>query len=536
MIETKPRILIVDDERLNINVLAELLKPNYKVMVAINGDQALKAAGGGSPPDLILLDIMMPEMDGHEVCRRLKEAPNTKDIPIIFVTAMGQEEDERKGLDIGAVDYITKPVVGAVVEARVRTHVTLRRNMLELREAYQLIEIQKKRMQGELDVGREIQMGMLPADLSPSRNQGVFTVHGSMKAAREVGGDFYDFFFVDNDHFAVCIGDVSGKGVPAALFMTVSKALIKSRASADRSPASILTHVNEEIATDNESCMFITVFLAILNISSGELRFTNAGHNPPYIRRAEGRIEALNQMHGPVIGALEGLTYGEDCAFLDRNDLLMLYTDGVTEAMNLADELYSDQRLADLLAAAESHEPKVAVQAVMDSVEEFANGADQSDDITLLGLSYEQDHIVEEKPSFRLVIPNKLEEISPVIDQFERFSEEQSIPQRVAQQVMLCLEELLENTISYGFEDGKIHRLEANFELIPDRKLTITLLDDGIPFNPFQMKSADTSTGIDDRGIGGLGIHLVRKTMDEIFYKRLVEKNEVILIKHLNTP
>ena len=163
--ETKPRILIVDDERININVLADLLKSDYKIMAAINGEQALKAAEGKSPPDLVLLDIMMPEMDGYEVCRRLKKNPDTKDIPVIFVTAMGQEEDETKGLQLGAVDYITKPVIPAVVEARVRSHVALRQSMVELHDAYRLIESQKQRMQGELDVGRDIQLGMLPLSL-----------------------------------------------------------------------------------------------------------------------------------------------------------------------------------------------------------------------------------------------------------------------------------------------------------------------------------------------------------------------------------
>ncbi|MGK0299128.1 MAG: PleD family two-component response regulator, partial [Gammaproteobacteria bacterium] len=154
------KILVVDDERLNINVLVELLKPTYKMMAAINGQQAIKAANSASPPDLILLDIMMPEMDGYEVCKHLKSDPNTKDIPIIFVTAMGKEESETKGLDLGAADYLAKPISPAIVEARVRTQLALKKNHEALKDAYRLIETQKKRMQTELDVGRDIQLAM----------------------------------------------------------------------------------------------------------------------------------------------------------------------------------------------------------------------------------------------------------------------------------------------------------------------------------------------------------------------------------------
>ena len=232
--EERQRILIVDDERFNINVLADLLKPNYKVMVAINGEQALKAVGGAKPPDLVLLDIMMPEMDGYEVCRRIKAAPATRDIPIIFVTAMGQEDDETKGLDLGAADYLTKPISPSIVEARVRTQLELRRTMKDLRAAHAVIEAQRDRMQAELDVGRDIQTSMLRKDFPKTD---IYCVHAELYPAKEVAGDFYDFFEIEPGLICFSVGDVSGKGVPAALFMAMTKTLIKSRASSDPSPA-----------------------------------------------------------------------------------------------------------------------------------------------------------------------------------------------------------------------------------------------------------------------------------------------------------
>ena len=219
--EEQRRILIVDDERLNIKVLADLLKPNYKIMVAISGEQALKAVRLENPPDLILLDVMMPEMDGYEVCRQLKADESTREIPVIFVTAMGAESDETRGLELGAADYITKPISPAIVEARVRTQMERKHHLDQLQEAYHLINAQKDRMQEELNVGRDIQLSMLPQTFPPFPQHDEFQLHAKMQAAREVGGDFYDFFLIDEDHLCVCVGDVSGKGVPAALFLSL---------------------------------------------------------------------------------------------------------------------------------------------------------------------------------------------------------------------------------------------------------------------------------------------------------------------------
>ena len=194
MTEANQKILIVDDERLNITVLNDLLKSDYKIMAAISGKQALKAAQSENPPDLILLDIMMPEMDGYEVCSILKANEKTKDIPVMFVTAMGQTSDETKGLEVGAVDYLTKPISPPIVHARVMAHLKLKKQRDELNEAYRLIESQKARMEDELSVGRDIQMSMVPQVFPPYPNRYEFTLHAKLFPAREVGGDFYDYF------------------------------------------------------------------------------------------------------------------------------------------------------------------------------------------------------------------------------------------------------------------------------------------------------------------------------------------------------
>jgi len=220
---------------------------------------------------------MMPEIDGYEVCRQLKANPETRDIPVIFLTAKGETADEAEGFKLGAADYILKPVNPPLLKARVKTHLALKHNMDELQAAYSVINKQKERMQEELNVGRDIQMSMVPDTIPAFPEHGEFDIYGLLKPAREIGGDFYDYFFIDSDKLCICVGDVSGKGVPAALFMAVTKTLIKSTAGEDHSTASIITRVNDEISQDNPSCMFITLFLGILDIRSGKFSYTNAG-------------------------------------------------------------------------------------------------------------------------------------------------------------------------------------------------------------------------------------------------------------------
>ncbi|NWK56781.1 SpoIIE family protein phosphatase [Verrucomicrobiaceae bacterium N1E253] len=532
VMNTKPRILIVDDERLNIKVLSDLLKSNYKIMAAINGKQALKAARGENPPDLVLLDIMMPEMDGYEVCRQLKADTLTKDIPIMFVTAMGEEEDETKGLALGAVDYITKPVVPAVVEARVRSHVALRRNMLELEDAYKLIESQKTRMQGELDVGHKIQMSMLRQDspFYPDRKE--FSLAATIVPAREVGGDLYDFFFIDPDRLCLCIGDVSGKGVPAALFMAVSKTLIKSRALSDGSPASVMTFVNDSLCEGNEACMFVTLFFAVLNIKTGELVYSNAGHNPPNIKKANGDVILLPERHGMVSGAMEGMVYGESSVTLESGDILVTFTDGVTEAMDPEGNLYSERRLEGLLASEQLVDSVTINAAVFDDVKKFEQGAGQADDITLLSLLYRGYTPTSTDGSFSMTIKNDLSELPGFLDAFELFADEKQLSMAVACNLGVAFDELLTNTISYGYEDGEQREIDITVDIHADH-VTVVLCDDAAPFNPFTREDPDTTSSLDEREIGGLGIHLVKKLMDEVGYERKVNQNVLTLTKRI---
>ena len=527
--ENKQKILVVDDERFNINVLVDLLKPNYKMMAAISGEQALKAANSNNPPDLILLDIMMPEMDGYEVCRQLKADVKTRDIPVIFVTAMGQAEDETKGLEIGAADYLTKPISPAVVEARVKTQLALKKNMEDLRKAYAIIESQKDRMQTELNVGRDIQLAMVPKDFPVSNN---FSIDAILEPAREVGGDFYDVFNVDDEHVCFCVGDVSGKGVPAALFMAMAKTLIKSRASTDSSTASIVTHVNDELSEDNEGYLFVTLFVCILNTRTGKLMTTNAGHNPPYLKHADGSISALKHRDGPVVAAMEGYAYTEQHVQLTEGDTLLLFTDGVTEADNLDGVLFGDDRLEKLLSDWQGSSIEELTSHVVKVTHEYEGEDRQADDITVLAMNY-HGHKETDAHGFETEISNDLANIDLVNDEFMSFAKSNALPKKTTGVIRMVFDELLTNIISYAFGDDKQHKISIHVSMMND-SVVMVIADDGSPFNPFQMESPDTEASIEDRDIGGLGIHLVSEMLDQVNYQRKVNQNVVTLVKGID--
>ncbi len=514
------KILVVDDEPLNINILVDLLKGEYKMMAAKNGLQALKAARSKNKPDLILLDIMMPEMDGYEVCATLKSDEATKDIPIMFVSAMNEDSDETKGFELGAIDYITKPISPSILKARVQTQ-------LELKKAQQLIKAQQERMQDELNIARDIQLSMVPKSF-PEYDS--IDIYAQLEPAREIGGDLYDVFMIDNESLCLCVGDVSGKGAPAALFMAMAKTLIKSYASSDLSTASIVTRVNDELCLNNDESLFVTLFVSILNINTGELRYTNAGHNYPYIIKEDKTLITINQKHGPIVAAMDELIYKEDTLTLDKNDTLFLFTDGVTEAMNADEELYGEERLENFLAKSDVRDVKQTINSLLKDIELYEDGNPQTDDITLLSCFYKGTTVID---TANIKIENSLENLTQVAEFFDNFCEKNSIDMGVNQKINLSLDDLLNNIISYGYRDSELHQISLEFTLL-EKEIIVVVQDDAVAFNPFNGDGVDTSLSIDDRDIGGLGIHLIKQLMSSYKYVRKSNENLVTLTMNLS--
>ncbi len=412
-------------------------------------------------------------------------------------------------------------------------YVAIKRDISERKAMEAELEQARHRMEDELNVGREIQMSMLPLIFPPFPDRPEFEVHAALQPAREVGGDFYAFFLLDEDHFCFCVGDVSGKGVPAALFMAVTKTLIESRTRTDYSPASVLTHVNDEISRNNDACMFVTIFLGILDLRSGTVVFTNAGHNPPYIRRPDGSVECLAQRHGPVVGAVDGTVYSEDSITLASQDQLVLFTDGVTEAMDPAGALYGEGRLEELLRCEGLDSTQAAVSAVMKGVEAFEGSAEQADDITLLSVQFAGRSNAGEKAVLEVTLKNRLDELERVRVAAEEFMGTSGVPVAAQRSVAIALDELLNNTISYGYPDDADREIDVRMEVDRSR-LSIVIRDDGIPFNPLNAPEPSTALSLEDREPGGLGLHLVRKMMDDVSYQRLPNKNVVTLVKRFD--
>jgi len=246
----------------------------------------------------------------------------------------------------------------------------------------------KERIESELRIARDIQMGTLPKIFPPFPDRSEFEIYATLEPAREVGGDLYDFFFIDDDHLCFAVGDVSGKGVPAALFMAISKTLVKMKATEGLTSDEVLTRINQDLSVDNPSLMFVTLFLGILNIRTGELVYSNAGHEPPYVIRDNGDIELLKLTGGVMLGVEEDFIYQSGRIVLKEGETLFLYTDGVTEAMDRDDQLFSDARVQQTLARLKQREIKDILHGVRSEIEAFTEGTPQSDDITMLALRF----------------------------------------------------------------------------------------------------------------------------------------------------
>jgi serine phosphatase RsbU (regulator of sigma subunit) len=376
--DASANILIVDDTPANLRLVSKLLRENgYQVRAVANGPRAL-ATVAAHPPDLILLDIRMPGMDGYEVCARLKANPQTADIPVIFLSALAEIQDKVKAFETGGIDYIPKPFQLEEVLARVGTHLSLRRLQRNLQEANQ-------RMQRELLLAAQVQASMMRRSL-PHLPGWQLVVE--LLPAKLTCGDFFDVIPLPDGRAAILIADVVDKGVGAALYMSMSCTLLRTViADHPDHPAQVLNTVNHRILEDTETDQFVTVFLGILDPATGSLVYSNAGHNPPMLARAgqHGVIDRLDRT-GPVLGILEDAAWKQRQIQLGPGDVLLLYTDGITDAENLRQEYFGAERLANRISALKALSAKEIQQAILAGVQEFTGDAPQFDDIALMVL------------------------------------------------------------------------------------------------------------------------------------------------------
>jgi sigma-B regulation protein RsbU (phosphoserine phosphatase) len=381
------KIMVVDDEP-DLELLVRqkfrrhIREGQFDFVFAHNGVEALQKLQEDPGINLVLTDINMPEMDGLTLLMKLNELNLL--LKAVIVSAYGDMENIRTAMNRGAADFLTKPIDFNDMEITVnKTVQQLQTLKLAVQEHDQLVSIRH-----ELDIASEIQQSILPRTFPPFPERRDFEIFAEMIPAREVGGDFYDFFLIDDERLALVIGDVSGKGVPAALFMAVTRTLLKSTALAGLAPAECLRRVNNLLCADNDSEMFVTVFYGVMNTRTGVLTYSNGGHNPPYLLRSDGRAELLAGTGDMVLAALENNAYHEKIATLVAGDGVFLYSDGITEAMDDAGALFSDQRLAAFLGATNGASPEQLIRRVVENVKQYSGEAPQSDDITALAIRY----------------------------------------------------------------------------------------------------------------------------------------------------
>ncbi len=394
-------------------------------------------------------------------------------------------------------------------------------------ENLKTVTADKERIGAELNVATQIQADMLPRIFPPFPQKKEFDLYASMTPAKEVGGDFYDFFLIDDDHLALVIADVSGKGVPAALFMMVTKILINERTLSGDTPGEILSVVNDRICVHNDADMFVTVWLGILEISTGRITAANAGHDDPAICRADGQFSIVKNRHGPVIGAMPGITYREFSIELNPGDKLFLYTDGVPEATDANEQMFTLDRMLQVLNGAGKLPPKEILGAVWDSVNAFVGEAPQFDDLTMLCISYLGSQ-TNEKTLTVPAVPDRLDEVTAFVD---AFLEERGCSPKAQMLIDLSVEEVFVNIASYAYPekegDAHIRLSEA------DGVVTLVFADSGIPYDPLQKEDPDVTLSADERPIGGLGIFLVKKNMDSVSYRYENGQNVLTISKKI---
>ncbi len=382
------KILVVDDEAdveilFNQKFRKQIKEGVLELIYARNGFEALLKLEEHPDIDIILTDINMPEMDGLTLLGELNKI--TRPIKTIVISAYGDMPNIRSAMNKGASDFITKPIDFQDLEITLNKIITQYKSHREaLIAKSRLTTIEK-----ELDIARRIQQGMLPSNTPLFKGEfPPIELVGTMIPAKEVGGDFYDFFLLDKERLAVIIADVSGKSVPACLFMAVARTVIRTVANKNASTAETLFEANTVLSMDNQSNLFVTVFYGVLNLQTGELTYSSAGHTAPYLLNKSG-AKQLEKNQGMALGIIENtFPYEEKKIILTSGDTLFLYTDGITEAMNASRQLYGDEELQKGLIPLANHQPSEILTGVIEEVRTFAGAREQSDDITLLALRF----------------------------------------------------------------------------------------------------------------------------------------------------
>lgn len=381
----------------------------------------------------------------------------------------------------------------------------------------------------ELNLATNIQNSMLPSIFPAFPERKEFDIYASMQPAKEVGGDFYDFFLIDDNHLGIVIADVSDKGVPAALFMMASKIMVQNSALLSISPKDVLATVNKQICSNNQAEMFVTIWLGILDLRTGLLTASNAGHEKPIIKKPDGHFEIIKDVHGFVVGWDKGATYKNYEIQLEKGSKLFLYTDGVPEASN-GDKKFGRDKTLEVIRKYEDKTPNEILMGMQDELAEFTGTFPQFDDITMLCLEYRGSDTKTKDLSY--TIPSDIKRMDDMINPILNSLREINIDEKVVYKVHLAMEEILTNICSYGYNEEKQGDITIKSHLsLQPKEITITVIDDGREFNPLKKEEPNLEEKLTKREVGGLGIFITKNIMDEISYSREDDKNILTMKK-----
>lgn len=389
------------------------------------------------------------------------------------------------------------------------------------------LTLEKRQIEYDLNIAKQIQISSLPSVFPPFPDIVSLDLYAMMKPAKQVGGDFYDFYFIDKSHILFMVADVSGKGVPAALFMMRAKSVFKTMALSAQIPEIIISKANNAICEHNEKGFFVTVGMGIIDINSGEVVYINAGHNPPIIKHSQG-AEYLSVPANFVVGIFENINFEVSRFKLNPMDTIFLYTDGVTEAVNLSKQFYGSQRLIERIKEQDTS-PKHMIKSLSDDIGIFAQDAEQADDITMVALTY----LGNENLIKKIHVPAEISEFKPFMEWLGKLCEKCGMQEGQKRKLLVAAEEIFVNIAYYAYPDklkDKIQETTITFKYIkPLNEVFLVFTDSGIPYNPLKREDPDITKSLEERSCGGLGILMVKQMMDSVEYEYKNKQNVLIL-------
>lgn len=459
--------------------------------------------------------------------------------------------DPPKGTVLHVTSTLTQAVIGSGVDATQRMKQTLvlyyipkiliftivvsicwviaesgREMVLRQKE----IVMKTARIESELGLANRIQTHMLPTIFPPLPDREEIELFATMDPAKAIGGDFYDFFMIDDKKIALVMADVSGKGIPAALVMVITKTLLKNQANMGDSPAEIFSKVNHMLCEGNDDDMFVTAWLGVLDTETGVLTYSNAGHNPPLLKKGNGSFEYLRNNPGMVLAGIDGIRYQDYELVIMPGDELFLYTDGVTESINEKEEFYGAERMKNYLNNHIGDTTKKMLHGLRRDISRFAGNAEQFDDITMMMLKYRDKRKAEKIKELTISANN--DNLMHVTAFVEAELEKANCSPKMMNQIAVCVEEIFVNIAKYAYPKRQ-DDVVIGFKIEGD-ELLIRFSDHGVPFDPLMKKDPDVELSLEDREEGGLGIYIVKKTMDDVKYEYQNGANVLTLKKKIS--